>query len=247
MIKLYLPIDLKLFENLNISNIPIDMSDLRFPCIDENKVRHAYIFLRNINMNLKLDFDNCLYNRKEEFILMYLNGNINLNLPIMINTWIDILTSQYMDIPVSGILSKEEIELFISRNNDFISEVNKLIASLVVLSVYQYSKSNASGANMIEFDNEFEESDYNKINFHNLSFLTSHEYFGFLFQNSKYKPRFYSKYFMGTDQIAITRINNNLPILSLLSIYFSPQSIQDDFIDKIDKFTTSSEEELKDE
>ena len=246
---LYLPIDLDLINELDITNIPIDMSDLRFPCSSELKIRSAFIFIRNINLNLNLDFSNCLYNTKEEFILTYMKGNIKVDIPIIRNTWIDILLSKYTsDFDISGMLSKEEIDKFVERNGDIIKNIYELIASLSVLGVYKYTKSNASGAQLIEFDNQFIETDYDEINFYNFSLLTDSEYFGFLFQNStNLNPKFYKNYFDGEDQLAIARINTNLPIINLLNILFAPSEVQDNFIEGLNGMFTSVSEESKDE
>jgi len=54
--------------------------------------------------------------------------------------------------------------------------------------------------------------------------------------------KFYSKYFDGEDQISIARINKNLPVINLLNIFFAPEDVQNDFVDKINNLLIQEEE-----
>lgn len=243
---LTLPLDLSIIESLDFENILIDMSDLRFPCSPELKIRSTYIFIRNIDIDMKLDFSKCTYEEKEKFILMYLKGNINVNIPIIRDTWLDILYgSNPIQNELYGILTHDEIKKFIKNNYKFVHDVYKLISSLPVLAIYNYSKSNASGAELINFDGEFEETDYNEINFHNFALLTENdEYFGLVYLACpKYPLLFYKKYFDGDDHISMSRINSRLPIMELLNIFFGPTEVQYNFIDGINEILTPEEVE----
>lgn len=238
-----LPLDLTLIDDL--TNINIDMSELNFDCPDDRKLRAAFIFIRNLDLDLNLDFSKCSYEMKEEFLLAYLKGDININIPIIRDTWIHILVSGYSESnDIDSILNEKELQEFYNKNKFFIYEINRLIASLTIMSVYQYSKSNANGANMITFDNQFEETNYDEINFNNFSFLTESPYFGFLFQNaSRYvEPRFYNKYFKLNDQVSHVRINENLPIINLMNMLFAPKEIQDTFINELNKILEPEKE-----
>jgi len=240
---LTLPFDLSLLDLPDITSIPVDMSQLQFPCNDDVKIRATFIFLRNIDLDLNLDFSKCSYEDKEKFILMFMTGDISSMNKEMIDTWIDILLSKYLDNDITGILNSSEIDLFKIRNIELINNIYNLIASLTVLGIYKYIKSGATGSDMIEFDEEFENTDYDEINFKNFSRLTISKYFGIIFQNvDTSNMKFYSKYFDGEDQISIARINKNLPVINLLNIFFAPEDVQNDFVDKINNLLIQEEE-----
>lgn len=238
---LTLPLDISSIENIDFENNIIDMSDLRFP---DNKIRSAFIFIRNADLDMNFDFSKCSYETKEEFVLMYIKGNINVKLPIIRDTLIDIIISKYTNENIIiGIFTRDEINKFINDNIDLVNELCTLVISLPILGVYHYSKSDSSISNMINFDNEFEYTNYDEINFNNFSFLTESELFTVLIQIiTDYTPKFYSKYFDGVDQIAIARINSNLPIINLLNIFFAPEEIQNNFVSEINNILTVEEE-----
>jgi len=240
---LTLPLDIGVIENFNQEDIMIDMSDLQFPCKPELKIRSAFIFIRNVDLNMNLDFSKCSFKMKEEFLLMYLTGNIGVNIPCIRDTWIDILLYRYnKDNLLIGIMDSKEIEKFSLKHNDLITEVYTLIASLPVMVIYQYSKSPATYAELIKFDGEFEESDYDKINFSNFSRLTeSRRFGGVMIDVDKYPQKFYKHYFAGNDQISMARLNENLPLMNLLNIFFSPKDTQERFISGLNDLLTTEE------
>lgn len=240
---LTLPLDIETIENFDAGDIMIDMSDLQFPCKPELKVRSAFIFIRNIDLNMNLDFSKCSYKTKEEFLLMYMTGNISVSIPIIRDTWIDILLSRYTkNIMLLGIMNTNEIEKFLKKYDKLVTEVYTLISSLPVMVVYQYHKSPATYASVINFDGEFEETEYNDINFSNFSRLTESQRFnGVMLEVNNYPQKFYKSYFAGDDQITMARLNENLPLMNLLNIFFSPKETQDRFIDGINELLTPEE------
>lgn len=225
----------------------IDMSNLNFPVSPEKQKRSALIFIRNTGISMELSFDNCSYEDKEEYLIMYMHDNINIHIPLLTTTWIEIL-SEHRDnrIILPSILNSEEIATFIQRNQEFINEVNHLIISLPMYAIMVLSKMER-GDDDLEIDMDgIEVTDYNGVNIYNLEDMSTYDDFGLLvFRTTDMIPRIYSQYFgEDSDRMPIDKITRRLPVFGMLDLMVAPQDIQDDFLNKIKMQITEREEEV---
>ena len=53
----------------------IDMSRLLFPVETSKQNKSALLYIRNTGLKANFTFDQCSYNDKEEFLLLYLENN----------------------------------------------------------------------------------------------------------------------------------------------------------------------------
>jgi hypothetical protein len=219
-------------------NATIDMSTLSFAVPKEQQKRSAFIFLRNTGIQATLDFSNCDYSDKEEFLLFFLMENIEINAPMLASTWIEILLVKFGgDLIHPSILTQEEIALFVERNEVFIDEIYQFINSLPLYAMYLYNQNNK------ENDlTAYKETDYKKIKLINFHKLTEFNDFILLYQITKeIEPLFYKKLF-GGENAYLSKIIDSLPFLLLLDINSTPEK-QQKFLDEIGKISVPQEHE----
>lgn len=245
-----LPIDSNELENVEKNEITVDMSKLNFQCNEEKQIRSCFLFLRNTNLKANMNFNNCLYNMKESYLLFYMNGDMDVNMKPLTETWIDILIhylygeKEEYD---NSILNKEEIKLFIDKNKSFIDEIYRFIISLPLVSMsFYFTHSNKS--NCINMD-DFEKTDYEGINLLNFSNLLDNELFILLINPiNDVKPLFYTKYFDINNNIVMNTIINKLPYLSLLNVFLNDETVLKKFIENINSlFKVNNERSMSDE
>ena len=110
-------------SKFNIDDVEIDMNNLKFDAPKEKIKYYAFIFLRNIGSKFNLNFDNCSFEDKEEYLKLFLSSNIDVYIPLLSSTWIEILTSEIDNkMYLKSILTRDEIDLFIERNKEFINK-----------------------------------------------------------------------------------------------------------------------------
>jgi hypothetical protein len=151
MIETGLPYDINQMEIINNEGAIVDMSNINFPQISaEEQINVSLIYLRNTNFNVKLNFENCSYEDKKEYLIKYITNNINIDYEEFSLTWLKILLFfvEYdfnLDpdlLNIFSILTDEEIKQFISEENIIMEELYQLIISL---SVYVLFKSTMNG------------------------------------------------------------------------------------------------------
>lgn len=217
-------------ELQNSEELTIDMSDLRFDCPPDKQKFYSFIFIRNSGIDLPLNFEKCSYSDKEEFLIMFLTVNININCPIMASTWIEILSSTEGDIYLPSILTKEEIKLFIERNLSFVNNIHQFINSLPLCAIYKFcSRTN----NSMGFD-EFKATNYAEIKLVNFHQLTEYDSFILLLNHNpinEHKPVFYTEIFTNPENsYDLMLIMNKLPYINLLITMFADQELQNQAI-----------------
>lgn len=118
-------------NDLKSSDI-IDMSKLNFNI--ENKKLASLIYIRNCGIKNKLDFSNCSYEDKEEFLLLYINKEIEIKAKEFADTWVSILMNESGG---ESFLNDDEINTFIKNNHDKIEMVFRFINSLSAYKILQ--------------------------------------------------------------------------------------------------------------
>lgn len=127
-----LPYDFNIMNEIKEKGAIVDMSNINYPGINsEDNIRISYIYLRNTNFDVDLDFSKCEYSFKEAFIKFYLEGDIIYNIKEINSTLIKILgihAHEYFEI--KSILDDNEIKTFIENNQPFLTKVSTFIYSL---------------------------------------------------------------------------------------------------------------------
>lgn len=229
MITYPLPFDI---SKLNEDGAMINMSELNFDVPINQQKKASFIFLRNAGIKAGLDFSQCSFVDKEEFLLLYLQEDIDVNADILSTTWIEILSAKDGGgVVLPSILSANEIQMFNNRNTEFISELMQLINSLPIYSMY-CSPLNGSTFTM----DEFERTDYDKVKITNFSKLSRYDAFMLLIEPST-SAKFYEKLFI-KDESKISEMMDRLPYLNILTAIFAPQEVQDQLASGLSQILT---------
>lgn len=234
MKKYTLPFDVTTY-NPSEEGILIDMSKLSFDVSEEQQKRSSFIFLRNAGIEVDLDFSNCSYEDKEQFLLLYLTEDIDVNADILSTTWIEILSAKDGGgIILPSILTSDEIDRFLKNNKEFVAEIYQLINSLPVYSLY------CSQHNGVEFTtDEFKRSDSHLIKITNFSKLSKYDAFILLIDGAT-EPLFYEKLFI-KGEYYISYMMNRMPFLNLLSALFMTPEMQSEIANRFNEVLTPQE------
>ena len=225
-----------------------DMSDFdHYYDAPKEKIKYyKFIFLRNIGSKFDLIFDNCSFEDKEEYLKLFLTSNIDVYIPQLSSTWMEILTSEIDDhIYLDSILTRDEINLFIERNKEFINKIRRLINSLPFYAISRYgNRSEIPGMNEIDI------IDDNEIKVMNLYQLTEYDSFVLLFNTEdevipERKPGYYTLFSDKDNEHNMSRIMDNLPFFNVIMTLLGPaelqKSVSNNFIDLI---TSKIDEEV---
>lgn len=236
-----LPLDIQSMKDINSDTDRIDMSDIHFKGDSKKQKRSAFLFIRNTNLSAQLDFSNCSYEDKEEYLMLFMSENIEVRCDILASTWMEILMRNHSDdvsIILPCMLTHDEIGQFIKTNKDFIGEVMNLIYSLPVyaIQVYWYMSKDNTGA----FDtSKFPKSDYNGICAGNFCQLIKFDDFMMIITPPEdFVPTYYSKYFNLRDNLTMATILEDLPYLNLINIMVGPKEGHVKFADGIREMLT---------
>lgn len=236
-----LPLDIQSMKAINNEQDSIDMADLHFKGDTIKQKRSAFLFIRNTNLSATLDFSNCSYEDKEEYLMMFMGGDIEVKCGILASTWMEILMHNHSDdVPIilPCILSRDEIGQFIRSNKDFIGEIMNFIYSLPVyaIQVYWYMSKDNTGA----FDtSEFPKSDYDGICAGNFCQLIQFDDFMMIITPpGDFVPTYYSKYFNLRDNLTMATILEDLPYLNLINIMVGPKEGHAKFAEGITEMLT---------
>lgn len=221
-----LPFDISILEEME-GTVSIDMSNPNFNVPGVKQKRSAYVFLRNLGVPVELDFTKCSYEDKEEYLLLFMQENIDVDCELLTNTWIEILSARDGGgVVLPSILSVDEIDQFLERNKEFLDEMYQLINSLPIYSMY-CSIQNTQAFNV----DDFEKTDYDGIKITNFSKLSKYSAFMLLIDGNT-PSKFYTKLFI-KDEPNIIAMMERLPYLNLLTAFFSPPEIQTQIADGI--------------
>lgn len=229
--------DTEFLRNISIENTTIDMSKFGFNLPKDKTKRASFIYIRNSCINPLYDFHNCSFEDKSEFLLLFLNNNINVTISELASTWVEILLRykfNTQDIKNLSIFDINEIDKFILNNKEFIDEIYNLIISIPICAIQYYGKSN----NHLEISlNNIKHTDYDKINLFNFIQLMDYDDFILLIQSDeKFKPKYYKKYFDDIDNPYLGILLKKLPFLDILNVMLTTdEEIQDQFLNNIQK------------
>lgn len=220
-----LPIDLEQVD-LN-SEFKIDMSDLNFDVDSQDQKHAAFVFFRNSGLNQELDFSNCSYEDKDEYLMLFMQTNLDIHAPILASTWMEILSAKDGGgIYLPTILSADEIKQFREDHKLFLDEMYCIINSLPVYAMYT-SDMNGKLFNV----DEIPSSDFDGIKLANFSKLVDFDSFILLIDGST-PSKFYRKLFL-PKEFYINQIMSKLPYGNMLQMMFAAPEIQDEAIDAI--------------
>lgn len=224
MKSLILPFDIN--EIKSNDDFSINMSKFNFDVPKDQQKKASFIFLRNMNVDIPLDFSECSFEDKEEFIKLYLTEDIDVNAEILASTWIEILSAKDGGgVVLPSIFTSNEIEKFLGKNKEFIREIYSIINSLPIYSM-AISSQNGSMFNI----NDFKRSSYDGIKLINFCKLSKFDEFSLLIDGTT-EPIFYDKLF--TETSSMEEINSNLPFTNLLSMLNFSSDDQNKFVDAI--------------
>lgn len=229
-----LPIDI-CNTDVTSEKISIDMSRSEFDVPNDKQKRSSFIFLRNAGIKGELDFSDCTYDDKEEFLLLYFLEDIDVNADILSTTWLEILSAKDGGgVYLPSILTSDEIQQFLTDHSDLISEIYQLINSLPIYALYCSEKNQ----NMFNTD-DFQKTDYNRIKMTNFSKLAMYNPF-ILLVNESSEPLFYEKLFI-KGEFYISKMMSYLPYSNLLDMMTLAPEIQDDAINRINSLLVPPE------
>lgn len=158
--------------NYNITSEDIiNMNELNFNVPEEKKKITAFLYLRNCGIKNALDFSQCSYEDKEEFLLLFMKQEFNLYNRYFYNTWAGILGDFY---PEDCILSQEEMSNFVIKNSEYIHMIKVFINSLILFKSIRADKDFFNIG--MKVDN-IKHTDFQEISIYGLySILENHQY-----------------------------------------------------------------------
>lgn len=222
MTKMYnLPFDIMELENLkNMDEIVVDLSVTNFPK-DINNISTVFIYLRNIGLNnLKLDFSNCSYEVKSDYIKEYINSKFEVKQKELSDTLLKVICTYYGGIEtnnLSCILNPNEIKRFIDENK---KEVLNITTFLVSLPLYQISRLELQDDTVldtsdIEYTNDFVMGE----NLYSFLEFSKEIVSDVLSINPKcIPPKFYSKYFIKDNERLLYILKDSMSNVLLFCI-----------------------------
>lgn len=207
----------------------IDMSSLNFDVPEDKQKRSAFVFLRNTGVKGVLDFSNCSYKDKEEYLRLFMEEDIDVNSDILCTTWIEILSAKDGGgVILPSILSGDEIQKFIDNNKDLLDKMYQLINSLPIYSMY-CSPANGDVYNV----DDFPKTDDHQVKITNFSKLSKYDPFALLIDGTT-RGKFYTKIFIKNEP-HIAQMMDRLPFLNLLTALFAPPEIHNEILHRVDQ------------
>ena len=222
-----LPIDINLLKDVECPTL--DMSDIRFDVDEDKRERAVLVYLRNTGMKAEFDFSNCSYEQKERYLNLYLTEPLDVNTDILASTWIEILSARDGGgVVLPSILSSDEIEKFLERNNEFIQEIYQFINSLPAYALYCIQDNDS------EFStDELECTSYNKLKMENFHKLADYDAF-ILLADGLTTPKFYEEIF-GSKDYYMSLLSSKLPYAGFLTALTSTTEFQDEVVDRLEE------------
>lgn len=239
--------------------VEIDIHDAKLPIADmKMKSKAIFTYLRNTNIfshQIKINFDNCTFEEKEAFLLLFMQAKYRIDLLTLKHTWIKILKKyDKCDFEDYSILTDEEIDKFIENNKDYISNLYQFIISIPIGSINLFNERFKNGMNAnLEIDvNELEHSSFCDINIYSIIAMMYEESFIYLITENKLgvKPLFYDEYFKVEDNWFLQKCIDLLPYFKLLEYMFVGEHSEhlEVLKENIDEFlNTENPEENKEE
>lgn len=224
-----LPLEVGFFQVLP-KDAEIDMSVLNFPTDENLQKKSAFIFIRNTEIVAKFNFDNCTFEDKSEYLMLFMKTNARVRIPELITTWIKIIGYGYVEIPLKSILSDDDIERFIIENMDFVKEVRRFSVSIPLISINYFLK-----VAKIDHIDDIPKTDFNEMSIVNFFQLTDYEIFKEIINMIDIEPAFYTYYF-DQKKSYYHELVNRFPYLNMLNMVMnSDTSMIEDFVSNMNK------------
>lgn len=145
-----LPTDHELLDN---EDIIIDMNKIDLGI--DNKLS-KFIYIRNCGIKNKLYFGNCSYKDKEDYILTYMENDIDIKSIELTSTWASILSN---DVNEFSILNENEIKIFNINNKEYINMIKIFISSILFFKADRMNKDKFK----LDIEDKIEETEFDKI------------------------------------------------------------------------------------
>lgn len=229
-----IPVDTTLLCEDDILN----MNDINFTGVPfEEKM--ALIYIRNIGLKNGLSFEQCSYERKCEYLKLFLTCNIHLDIPVLASTWIEILSfaADIYDgkLYQPSIFTMDEIKQFVYENSGFINKVRQFINSISLYATIKYTRE----ANL-PIDDTVEYTDDDEIKIINIYQLAGYQIYSVIDEANppvERRPLYYTKIFDDcNNSYYIDRLINVYPLYQMLSILVAPPDEQKMMVDSLKEF-----------
>ena len=110
------------------SQYSVDVSKIDFG-EDEDNIESSFVYMRNLQITMPLDFSNISYEEKSKWLLKYLTlGSFFINISILSETWLTILAND--DMNIQCFFSDNEILKFRDENKELIDDIITFLVSL---------------------------------------------------------------------------------------------------------------------
>lgn len=159
-----LPYDLEKMDEIKENGAIVDMNSYKFDAIpDDEQLRTVFIFLRNTGFNVKLDFSNCDYASKRQYLLEYLYTKMDCKYTEFSHECVNIMYAiNLMDPPhKDAIFTDEERIKFINEDKDVVDNLYDLVISTILFLV---SKSKCFDIDMEHFEEKTTKIKINLVN-----------------------------------------------------------------------------------
>lgn len=137
-----LPYDMSLMNDIRDNGAIVNMNDLHFPNVD-NQINVAMIFLRNTDFNVELDFSQCSYEMKSQYLLSYLTDAVEYKVDSLIQSWLaSVCASLGIVLKDKGIFNEDELLKFTKDNIELVGQLLQFLISLPVYAVVRFKYEN---------------------------------------------------------------------------------------------------------
>ena len=137
-----LPYDMSLMNDIRDNGAIVNMNDLHFPNVD-NQINVAMIFLRNTDFNVELDFSQCSYEMKSQYLLSYLTDAVEYKIDSLIQSWLaSVCVSLGIVLKDKGIFNEDELLKFTKDNIELVGQLLQFLISLPVYAVVRFKYEN---------------------------------------------------------------------------------------------------------
>lgn len=222
-------------------DLEIDMGNLEFSVDKDKQKISAFLFIRNIGIKKRLNFNNCSYNDIEEYLMLFLTKNIEINCDLLATTWLEIfLYDENEDLTLPSLLDKEEIKQFNEDHKIFIDGCRQFINSLPVYAIWSYCPSDGDRIDM----SQFETTDFDLLKLANFNQLIKYTHFLLLLEavpSESHKPAFFNNIFIKENEYELSVLMNNLPYLNMIITMFGGKEIQDEALKRISEILEPDE------
>lgn len=213
MIKTNLPYKLEDMSTISENGAVVDMSCPNFPGISNDKqIYTSFIFLRNTDFDVSLDFSSCTYLQKKKYLLLYMKDGIKCRYKELSDAWIEILLcASQIEFKTQSFMNHKEIAEFILDNKEYIDETLRFIASIPLYAMNRFA------LNGVAYNtDEFSKSENTDVS-NNIVYLFKYSVFMDIFEyaSQTYEPIFYEKIFtMDNNEFFFKMLE--LPFMKLL-------------------------------